>query len=366
MAATQKDIANRLNLSQSVVAGVLTNSPSKRANAETRQRVLDAAREMGYAPNAAARMLRSGKSQTVVLACVRQRFAGPDAAASTSISEQLGQHGYRLEVKTSASSEILLAMLDEMARSGAADAFLLWGLEPEVEEQGLLLESLGQPFVARGYYDRHPHWCQIDFDHRGMMYRTVDKLIEFGHERIAFLNHDNDQVYAVNYRRAFEDAIRNRLGRSTPESWMLHNDETRAAAVRILSTIKQWFRQPAEQRPTAIAAGESGSAVSTVELGLLAHGVRIGDEPGRFAIAGVSLDSPGRILTGPTWVYEAGGEVEIATRLMANQLMPLLGHQEPVERIIRYSSSLLRHTPDLDIWSTGAISINPGWPPANE
>jgi LacI family transcriptional regulator len=62
---TQGDVARLAEVSQAAVSYVLTNSPAVNLPAETRQRVLDAARELGYVPNSAARSLRTRKSATI-------------------------------------------------------------------------------------------------------------------------------------------------------------------------------------------------------------------------------------------------------------------------------------------------------------
>ena len=63
MAVTSKDIARRLNISQSTVSRALRGDP--RVSAETKARILEAARQMDYTPNLAARSLitrRTGPS----------------------------------------------------------------------------------------------------------------------------------------------------------------------------------------------------------------------------------------------------------------------------------------------------------------
>jgi len=53
---TMADIADHLGISRPLVSIVLRNAPG--ASAETRQRVLRAARELGYTPHQGARSLR--------------------------------------------------------------------------------------------------------------------------------------------------------------------------------------------------------------------------------------------------------------------------------------------------------------------
>jgi LacI family transcriptional regulator len=52
---TQKDVAERAGVSRSIVSYVINNGPREVAP-ETRQRVLDAIRELGYRPNKYAQL----------------------------------------------------------------------------------------------------------------------------------------------------------------------------------------------------------------------------------------------------------------------------------------------------------------------
>lgn len=56
---TQYDVAERAGVSRSVVSYVLNNGPRK-VSEETRQRVMDAIRELGYRPNKHAQRLKQG------------------------------------------------------------------------------------------------------------------------------------------------------------------------------------------------------------------------------------------------------------------------------------------------------------------
>lgn len=65
MAVTLRDIAKRLNLSHATVSFVLNDRRDVAIPETTRQRVLEAAKEMGYRPNRAARALVSGRTLMV-------------------------------------------------------------------------------------------------------------------------------------------------------------------------------------------------------------------------------------------------------------------------------------------------------------
>lgn len=61
------DVAREAGVSQATVSYVLNNDPRQSIPEETRARVLEVARKLGYQPYAPARMLRSGKSKLVLM-----------------------------------------------------------------------------------------------------------------------------------------------------------------------------------------------------------------------------------------------------------------------------------------------------------
>jgi DNA-binding LacI/PurR family transcriptional regulator len=63
---TSADVAREAGVARSTVSYVLNNTPHQKIPDATRQRVLDAAAKLGYAPSAAARALRSGRSEVVL------------------------------------------------------------------------------------------------------------------------------------------------------------------------------------------------------------------------------------------------------------------------------------------------------------
>jgi DNA-binding LacI/PurR family transcriptional regulator len=65
MATTAKEIADRLGLSQPTVSRILSGANGYRVAADTKQRVLEAAKAMDYRPNAVARSLRQRRTNIV-------------------------------------------------------------------------------------------------------------------------------------------------------------------------------------------------------------------------------------------------------------------------------------------------------------
>lgn len=64
---TSRDVAKLAHVSRTTVSFILNNVPGVSISAATRQRVLDAAKELSYSPNVAGKKLVSGKSYTIGL-----------------------------------------------------------------------------------------------------------------------------------------------------------------------------------------------------------------------------------------------------------------------------------------------------------
>ena len=80
---TSADVARLAAVSRATVSYVLNDTPHQSIPEATRRRVLDAAAELGYTPSAAARALRSGRSDIVLASC-RTGRSGPPSAGSWS------------------------------------------------------------------------------------------------------------------------------------------------------------------------------------------------------------------------------------------------------------------------------------------
>lgn len=93
--ATIKDLSKFLSLSTSTISRALLND--KNVNYETRQRVLDAADQLGYKPNLTALNLKSGQSKTIGIV-VPEMVTPFSAKVLEGIQNVLYPLGYRLVI----------------------------------------------------------------------------------------------------------------------------------------------------------------------------------------------------------------------------------------------------------------------------
>ncbi|SRR5579875_504663 len=81
---TSDDVARACGVSRATVSYVLNNDPRQTIPQETRERILQAARQLGYSPFAPARALRSGQSHLVLAVLPFEQI---DPALSRSLKE---------------------------------------------------------------------------------------------------------------------------------------------------------------------------------------------------------------------------------------------------------------------------------------
>jgi DNA-binding LacI/PurR family transcriptional regulator len=111
---TSQQVARHAGVSRTTVSLVLNNVAGTGISAETRQRVLGAAQELGYVPNAAAKSLASGASRTIGLVVPQTDHLPVDAFIPQvlySLCRDSHDLGYR----------VLLETVEDVSKPGAYD-----------------------------------------------------------------------------------------------------------------------------------------------------------------------------------------------------------------------------------------------------
>jgi DNA-binding LacI/PurR family transcriptional regulator len=202
---TAKDIGRRLGLSQPTISRILSGASGCRVSAATRQRVLEAAAEMGYRPNAIARSLRRRRTNIVGLYCgygyldARNPF---QAAVIGGLQRAADAHHHDLLIhgvfRGASTDDIYAELMD-----GRIDGLFVntYPGDPLISR----LRSSALPVVALA--DALPDLPSVVCDDAGGIRLLVEYLWNKGHRRIAFVH--PVQVYdSVEVRRdAFLQAM---------------------------------------------------------------------------------------------------------------------------------------------------------------
>jgi DNA-binding LacI/PurR family transcriptional regulator len=272
---TMQDIARATGLSQSTVSRILNRSPTVVPIAEsTRERVLAAAKDLGYRPNPLARGLR-GASTMLLGVIVRDItdvfFAGAIEAATVEASRR----GYNLVLGHAHARADEAIALWGVLEARHCDAILLLG---DMRDQPRLIEDLAGdslPVVALWQGSTPMDIPSVTVDNQAGIRAVLDHLTELGHRRIAFVG--GRLLGDIKEREeAYVDYL-TELGRPPPEGDVQHGLNEPAAGAAALELL---LDRP--DPPTAVVA-----STDVLALGLLhaAHerGLRV---PEQLSITG--------------------------------------------------------------------------------
>lgn len=262
---TMRDVAERVGLSRQLVSIVLRGAPG--ASEASRERVLAAAREIGYYPDDSARMLRRRRSgQIGVLFTMRQPF-------EVDLVEALYRHadklGYSLALSTVGSSRTQEDALAELMRQRIE---ALIALDAHEDSERLNSLPVGIPtLLLGGPISPDPH-DSIGIENQAGIALAVTHLAALGHKRIAYVgpaSGPNAADRLEGYRASMRDL---RLSEHVEPS--AHTEAGgHAAATRILRTRST----SPETSPTALVCVNDHCAIGALQT-LVRAGVRVPED----------------------------------------------------------------------------------------
>jgi LacI family transcriptional regulator len=242
-----KMLASGLGLSQSTVSRALRGHPG--IPDTTRHRVVAAAEKSGYKPNAKARGLALGRTETISLVFPLKRLQSEQTnvvEVLAGVSEAVTRRNYSLLLSPFSGDES--AVLRKLASSKSVDGVII--TRPLVHDPRIaLLHELGLPFVVHGRSEVETPYSFADVDNDICFERLTGLLLDYGHRRIMVLNSFLKFRYAwaraEGFRRAFE-----KRGLSPDQARMFQTPMTEQAgyalAIRALAL---------PERPTAFLCG---------------------------------------------------------------------------------------------------------------
>jgi LacI family transcriptional regulator len=281
MPVTLQDIARQSRVSHTTVSKVLNGRRDAFISEGTRERVLTAARELGYRPNRAARTLATGSRRPSVAFCTEQI----DNGYASRILSLIGEAAYRDDYELSLRSRFLGATATADGNGLIdlpVDGLLLFESIQLVDglfEQGLDLRL--PPLVSLGFF------YLTTVDHVGVdllpgATEAMAHLLDIGCRRIAFLTGDTNpetspEIRCSVYRRAMADA-------GLPcEFLRITADSTRFRPLAREAT-REHVRE--RGRPDAIFCLNDDMALGAYR-GLCDHGLRVPEDVALIGCDGV-------------------------------------------------------------------------------
>src|SRR5580693_4605694 len=202
--ATLKEVAVKAGISVATVSYVLNDS--RKVRPETEQRVLWAAKELGYLPNTAARSLVVGRSSIVglIVPDIGNPFF-PEILKT--FQEEANLSGMETIVMNTNSdpqrTRNVVERLLSLQVPGAA--FLTSQVDAPIKE---FVTKKGMSAVYMGFGEATQNSGNVAIEQREGILEAVDHLARLGHRRIGLIGGPADGVFAQGRKAAFLEGVR--------------------------------------------------------------------------------------------------------------------------------------------------------------
>lgn len=267
MAVTINDVATAAGVSKGAVSLALNGQPGLAT--ATRDRIVEAAKNLGYAPSMRAKGLSSSKAYALGLVIARSpKLLGNDPffpAFIAGIETTLAQHDYTLMLSMASDSESEERAYRKLADGKRVDGVILTDVRnsdsriPLIEELGLPAVTLNRPETPSPF----PAVCMDDTD--GIS-AAVTHLVGLGHKRIAHVGGDQSYIHGRSRRRAWEQQL---IAEGLPHGLFIEADFTAqggmAATAELLASADP---------PTAIVYANDLMAMSGIAYAQ-SHGLTV-------------------------------------------------------------------------------------------
>jgi DNA-binding LacI/PurR family transcriptional regulator len=323
---TIRDVASAAGVGLGTVSRVLADSPL--VAPETRARVQDAIRRLGYRPSAVARALRRGRSDTVeVITPLFTRYfyvevlRGVQAALSATERALVVRSVARRRDRD-------LAFADPGSR-GRADGVLIVSLRPTAG----LLERLAAASLPAVLVDgEHPRLPSVWVDHTAAAALAVEHLLRLGHRRVALVDHAEDP-FAPTYPEARGRGYRRALVRAGLAPLPGYELVTGFGPEEAASALERLLALP--EPPTAVFAGSDAQAVGVLDAARR-RGLRVPEELSVCGYNDVELAQHIGLTTVRLPMYELGRRgAALLLEALERPSTPRASVDLPVELVVR-------------------------------
>lgn len=210
--ANIRDVAKKAGVHPSTVSRVY--SGNTRISPATRKRVMAAASELGFHPNAIARSLSTQRTQTIgmVVPYVYEGFFHDSffPQVMRGMLEAAYPHGYRLIVGGSEGYEDEIEQIKQIMNSRQADGIVVMSSRLDVDTVSIL-ENHRTPFVLIGHPPssdiRNIAW--VDANNFQATRQAIEHLLHLGHRRIAYIGGDPENLTTQERYDAYVDTLMN-------------------------------------------------------------------------------------------------------------------------------------------------------------
>jgi DNA-binding LacI/PurR family transcriptional regulator len=300
-------------VSRATVSYVLNDTPNQRIPDATRERVWAAVRRLGYAPSAAARSLRSGRSEVVLLLLPDWPIGRKVGALLEEMALAFARAGLILVAHPRAGNDRPMA---EIWSSISPAAVIGWeALEP-TDEAAMRAAGVEVNVVLLGSAGSGSRGLAISEQRTGRM--QVDHLAARGHRHIGYAFPDDERVLTFAQPRlaGVREACAE-LGLDAPDVQTVPVDVAGAA-----EAVRRWR---AQSHPVTAVCAYNDEVAWAVLAGMRAVGLQA---PGDLAVIGVD-DLPISVVADPPLTSVATSTTSLAAYVVQTVLAGLRHNPAP-------------------------------------
>jgi DNA-binding LacI/PurR family transcriptional regulator len=325
---TASDVARAAGVSKTTVSYVLNDAPDQSIPEQTRTRVLEAARRLSYSPLSAARALRRGHTDTVLLVLPDWPLSRALSLIIESLTEELERDGLSLVTRKHKPSRPLLDMVREMAPAAVISL-------SELENSEVADIRKGGTFVAAALLTSPDSLLDTVVVPQALIGAwQVQHLAAQGHRQLTYVALKDPRVSSCRDLR-LDGARRACLDLDLDMPTVADIDLTLESAATL---VRKWRRS--RPRPTGVLAYNDEVAVAVL-AGMRSLGL---SAPGDFAVIGVDNEPLSQFAVPPlTTIDQRHGVIarhlaDIVTYGVAGKTPPQAPRSEALTLIVRESA----------------------------
>lgn len=239
---TIREVAKHAGVSLQTVSNVLNGRTSQMGD-ETRKRVLQTIKELGYYPNAHARGLRSQRTRTLGYLTLdpSARFLSDPfhVALLSGMGDRLREQDYSLLVQAlhpEQPEETFMQLFQQRRLDGAV--IHLSGSQAARRRCVQQWTKSGHPFVLIEEKAKGPHCACVMAANRQGAERAVEHLVERGHKHIGFLLPERGWPAVEERLAGYKDALAALTG-IEPRWWTIDAERVESARATMDAVLKK-------------------------------------------------------------------------------------------------------------------------------
>lgn len=344
-----KDIAEHVGVSISTVSRVIQNDQTRNVNQETKAKIWEAVKELGYVPNKHARNLVANKKEKSSIRTMKIGWVANPIQAEmnpyfatiyTGIRDALAKNDYSLVSITKDELENETLLLKTIHELGIEGLLLIDQIDCSIIEY--IQQTI--PLVGLDFFYTDKNIATVDYDREAAVKMVVQYLVKQGHKEIGFIgggmNETLEGLYTEHRFKGFQQGMEE-AGLAIRPEWIIHTKWKMENSYEKMGTL---IKEQPLHLPTAMVCASDLMAIAAMRAAR-ENELRIPDDIAFFGVDNIEMSnySSPQLSTVDIPKYEMG-------RMAAKTIMEMVEGKItlpikmilPFELVLRESSNIKR------------------------